>query len=132
MKNKCWKLAFGVMAMSTVGLSAANTGFDAQGHRGARGLAPENTLAAFSRALSIGVTTLELDVGISRDGAVVITHNPRLNRHITRVLILLASLVLVGPIYGETISSEGVTYVGEVQNGQPHGQGTLTWSSGAD
>ncbi len=72
------------MALITVGLSAASTDFDAQGHRGARGLAPENTLAAFSRALSIGVTTLELDVGISRDGAVVITHNPRLNPHITR------------------------------------------------
>ena len=40
--------------------------------------------------------------------------------------------ILVGPIYGETISSEGVTYVGAAQNGQPHGQGTLTCSSGAD
>ena len=57
---------------------------DAQGHRGARGLAPENTLAAFSRALDIGVNTLELDVGITRDGAVVITHNPRLNPETTR------------------------------------------------
>jgi hypothetical protein len=49
-----------------------------------------------------------------------------------RILILLASLFLVGPIYGETISSEGVTFVGAVQNGQPHGQDTLTWSSEAD
>ena len=42
--------------------------FDLQGHRGARGLAPENTLAASRTALSIGVTTLELDVGMSKDG----------------------------------------------------------------
>jgi len=58
--------------------------FDVQGHRGARGLAPENTLAAFARALSIGVSTLELDVGVSREGTVVVTHNPRLEPDITR------------------------------------------------
>ena len=40
--------------------------FDLQGHRGARGLLPENTLPAFARALTIGVTNLELDVGVSR------------------------------------------------------------------
>jgi hypothetical protein len=49
-----------------------------------------------------------------------------------RILVLLACLLLVGPVYGGTISSEGVTYVGEVRNGQPHGQGTLTWASGAE
>ena len=42
--------------------------FDLQGHRGARGLAPENTLAAFARALEIGVTTLETDLAVTRDG----------------------------------------------------------------
>ena len=41
---------------------------DIQGHRGARGLLPENTLPAFARALAIGVTTLELDCAITRDG----------------------------------------------------------------
>lgn len=58
--------------------------FDAQGHRGARGLLPENTLPAFARALSIGVTTLELDTGITKDGVVVIAHDPKLNPAITR------------------------------------------------
>jgi glycerophosphoryl diester phosphodiesterase len=48
--------------------------FDLEGHRGARGLAPENTLPAFAKALSIGVSTLELDVGVTRDGVVVISH----------------------------------------------------------
>jgi len=58
--------------------------FDLQGHRGARGLAPENTLAAFTRALGLGVTTLELDTGITRDGAVVVAHDERLNPDFTR------------------------------------------------
>lgn len=58
--------------------------FDLQGHRGARGLAPENTLPAFERALQVGVSTLELDIGLSADGMVVIGHDPALNPAITR------------------------------------------------
>ena len=58
--------------------------FDLQGHRGARGLAPENTLPGFARALQIGVSTLELDVGVTRDGVVVIHHDLRLNPDIAR------------------------------------------------
>jgi glycerophosphoryl diester phosphodiesterase len=57
---------------------------DLQGHRGARGLAPENTLPAFARALAIGVTTLELDAGITEDGVVVVCHDRRLNPDIAR------------------------------------------------
>ena len=57
---------------------------DLQGHRGARGLLPENTLPAFTRALELGVTTLELDCGVTRDGIVVISHDPALNPDITR------------------------------------------------
>lgn len=57
---------------------------DIQGHRGARGLAPENTLPAFARALAIGVTTLELDCAITKDGVVVVSHDPALNPDITR------------------------------------------------
>lgn len=58
--------------------------FDVQGHRGARGLAPENTLAAFRTALELGVSTLELDVGLTRDGHVVIAHDRLLNPDLTR------------------------------------------------
>jgi glycerophosphoryl diester phosphodiesterase len=58
--------------------------FDLQGHRGARGHAPENTLPGFARALELGVTTFELDVGVSRDGAVVIHHDRRLNPDVAR------------------------------------------------
>ena len=57
---------------------------DIQGHRGARGLAPENTLPAFAKALEIGVTTLEMDCGITKDGVVVVSHDPALNPDITR------------------------------------------------
>jgi glycerophosphoryl diester phosphodiesterase len=64
--------------------SSTVTAFDLQGHRGARGLAPENTLAAFSTALDIGVTTLELDLAVTRDGVVVIAHDQRLNPNFTR------------------------------------------------
>lgn len=59
-------------------------GLDLQGHRGARGLLPENTLPAFARALSIGVTTLELDTAVTRDGVVVVSHDATLNPDITR------------------------------------------------
>jgi glycerophosphoryl diester phosphodiesterase len=55
-----------------------------QGHRGARGHAPENTLPGFERALAIGVDTLELDVGVTRDGVVVIHHDRRLNPDLAR------------------------------------------------
>ena len=58
--------------------------FDLQGHRGARGLRPENTLAAFRYALGLGVTTLELDCGVTKDGVVVVSHDSLLNPDITR------------------------------------------------
>jgi glycerophosphoryl diester phosphodiesterase len=61
-----------------------STLFDLQGHRGARGLHPENTLPAYEAALQIGVSTLELDVGVSSDGVVVISHDRALNPEITR------------------------------------------------
>ena len=58
--------------------------FELQGHRGARGLMPENTLAGFARALALGATTLEMDVGISGDGHLIISHDSRLNPVLTR------------------------------------------------
>lgn len=67
--------------------SAADPGaplIDVQGHRGARGLAPENTLAGVARALEIGVSTLELDLLVTRDWVVVAGHDPILNGDIVR------------------------------------------------
>jgi glycerophosphoryl diester phosphodiesterase len=58
--------------------------FDLEGHRGTRGLAPENTLPAFRRALEIGITTIETDLGVTKDDVVVISHNPNLNPDLVR------------------------------------------------
>jgi len=78
-------LSIRVAFLASLLLAAAPaSAFDLQGHRGARGLAPENTLPAFARALSIGVTTLELDTGVTRDGVVVVAHDPALNPELTR------------------------------------------------
>ena len=57
---------------------------DLQGHRGARWHLPENTLPSFEFALQAGVTTLELDLAVTRDGVLVISHDPALNPDITR------------------------------------------------
>jgi len=58
--------------------------FDLQGHRGTRGLAPENTLAAFRAAVALGVTTLETDLAVTKDDVVVISHDPMLNPDLVR------------------------------------------------
>lgn len=56
--------------------------FDWQGHRGARGLLPENTIPTFLKALEFPIQTLELDVVISKDSQVVISHEPWLSHTI--------------------------------------------------
>jgi len=55
---------------------------DIQGHRGARGLMPENTIPAFKKAIDEGVTTLELDVVITKDNQVVVSHEPYMSASI--------------------------------------------------
>jgi glycerophosphoryl diester phosphodiesterase len=57
--------------------------FDKQGHRGSRGLMPENTIPAMLRAIDEGVTTLEMDVVISKDKQVVVSHDPYFHQNIT-------------------------------------------------
>jgi len=65
-----------------VNLLSAQSRIDVQGHRGARGLMPENTIPAMLEAVRLGVTTLELDVVISADGQVVVSHEPWINAEI--------------------------------------------------
>ena len=67
------------VAAAIIIAASSAAAFDLQGHRGARGLAPENTLEGFALALSIGVSTLELDLGMSKDGVVVVHHDIWLN-----------------------------------------------------
>ena len=57
--------------------------FDKEGHRGCRGLMPENTIPAFLKAIDLGVTTLEMDAVITKDGQVVISHEPFFSHEIT-------------------------------------------------
>jgi glycerophosphoryl diester phosphodiesterase len=57
--------------------------FDKQGHRGCRGLMPENTIPAMINALGLGVTTLEMDVVITKDKQVILSHEPFFNHEIT-------------------------------------------------
>ena len=63
---------------------ACDMAFDIEAHRGGRALLPENTLPAFANALSMGVTTLELDVGVTVDGELVISHERGLNPDLAR------------------------------------------------
>ena len=60
------------------------TSFDIEAHRGGRALRPENTLPSFANALSMGVDTLELDMGVTKDGVVVVSHERGLNPDLAR------------------------------------------------
>ena len=78
------RLPVAFLALVFAAMAGPAAALDSQGHRGARGLAPENTLPAFALALGIGVTTLELDIAITQDGVLVISHDPALNSDLTR------------------------------------------------
>jgi glycerophosphoryl diester phosphodiesterase len=78
------KLHTRIAALALALLCQSAGAFDLQGHRGARALAPENTLSGFALTLGIGVTTLELDIAITKDDVLVISHDPKLNPDITR------------------------------------------------
>lgn len=64
-------------------LSSCRSGMDLQGHRGCRGLLPENTTMGFLKALELGVTTLEMDVVISKDDQIVVSHEPFFSHEIS-------------------------------------------------
>ncbi len=55
---------------------------DFQGHRGCRGLLPENSIPAFLKALEFPIKTLEMDAAVSRDGKIIISHDPWFNPEI--------------------------------------------------
>jgi glycerophosphoryl diester phosphodiesterase len=73
MKN----LAFALL-LSQAALAQTHP-LDIQGHRGCRGLMPENTIPAMRKALDLGVTTLEMDIAISQDKQVLLSHDPFMN-----------------------------------------------------
>jgi glycerophosphoryl diester phosphodiesterase len=82
----CWLclLFFPAWAFAQSAVFQPVTGFDVQGHRGCRGLYPENSLPAFRHALALGVTTLELDLAVSQDSQLVVSHEPWVSEVICR------------------------------------------------
>lgn len=86
MKSLIWlTICFFIVSCKTVKPPeiVAMPAFDKQGHRGSRGLMPENTIPAMLKAIDLHVTTLELDVVVSGDGKVVVSHDPHFHENIT-------------------------------------------------
>ena len=75
-------LLFGCAGSKTVTMNSTSA-FDKEGHRGTRGLMPENTLAAMKKAVDFGVTTLEMDAAFTKDGQIILSHEPFFNHEIT-------------------------------------------------
>ncbi|MDA9449688.1 MULTISPECIES: glycerophosphodiester phosphodiesterase [Bradyrhizobium] len=73
-----------ILTVLSVLITGRVMAFDIEAHRGGRALLPENTLPAFANALSMGVDTLELDVGVTADGEVVVSHERGLNPDLAR------------------------------------------------
>lgn len=69
--------------MSSSNTSSLPASFDKQGHRGCRGLLPENTIPAMLHALDSGVTTLEMDISFTKDSIAILSHEPFFNHEIT-------------------------------------------------
>ncbi|MDA0161405.1 glycerophosphodiester phosphodiesterase family protein [Solirubrobacter ginsenosidimutans] len=87
----------------------ASAAFDLEAHRGGRGLRPENTLASFGNALRLGVTTLELDTGVTKDGVVVVSHERR-----------FSTLECSGPHIGKLIKDLTLKQVKQMDCGTRH------------
>ena len=93
--------------------------FDIQGHCGARALFPENTLEGFVAAAALGVQAFELDVGMTSDGVVVVSHDPALNPEITRDASG-AWLTKRGPALWSLTRAQTCLYdVGRIRPGSP-------------
>ncbi len=132
MKRTVLCIASLLIALGAAAQPAAPASFDLQGHRGARGLAPENTLPAFERALALGVDTLELDIGVTADGVVVVAHDPYLNPAITRDA---SGQWLAGPrgplLKSLTLAQLQAYDVGRIQPETPYA-GTFATQQGRD
>lgn len=86
MRNGIAVILFVLLTACTGGLKTQRLqvpNFDQQGHRGCRGLMPENTIPAMLHAIDLGVTTLETDAVITQDKQVLLSHEPFFNHEIT-------------------------------------------------
>ncbi len=73
-----------VLIMRSAEAKAVPPLFDLEAHRGGRDARPENTLVAFAYAMELGVTTLEMDMQLTKDGRIVISHNPFMNNNLAK------------------------------------------------
>lgn len=76
-------LTFFSFLLTTCAMDDPTYDYDLQGHRGARGLAPENTIPAFLKAVDHGADTMELDVVVTADGNLLISHEPWFSHRIS-------------------------------------------------
>ncbi len=95
-KRNYWRrlLVIGMASIMVSGMNIADMNivhakakadvFDFQGHRGGRDARPENTLVSFAYGMEMGETTLEMDMQMTKDGHIVISHNPFLNPNLTK------------------------------------------------
>lgn len=72
------------MSLTTAQAKANFGAFDLEAHRGGRDARPENTLYSFAYAMELGVTTLEMDMQLTKDGRLVISHNPVMSPNLTK------------------------------------------------
>jgi glycerophosphoryl diester phosphodiesterase len=94
----------------------SNHHIDIQGHRGCRGLLPENTIVGFIRALDLGVSTLELDIVISKDGQAIVSHEAYFNHEISTLPngdTILAEMEKTYNIYNMSLSQIKAIDVGK-------------------
>jgi len=77
-----FRCALGMIILA--GASGNATACDIEAHRGGRALRPENTLQSFANALSMGVNTLELDMGVTKDQKIIVSHERKLNPDLAR------------------------------------------------
>ena len=72
------------LSLTTAQAKADFGAFDFEAHRGGRDARPENTLYSFAYAMELGVTTLEMDMQLTKDGRIVISHNPVMSPNLTK------------------------------------------------
>src|SRR6267378_3524882 len=70
--------------LMTTAIGFASSPILVHGHRGARAMRPENTIPAFEYAIGVGVDVLELDMAVTKDDVVVVSHDPLLNPEICK------------------------------------------------
>ena len=82
--RKSWFILFILGLVGALDCMGFACDIDIYGHRGARGLSPENTLPAYKTALALGVDYVDMDINMTKDGVLVVTHHLSLNPNLTR------------------------------------------------